>query len=75
MCIYEAGIRKVTQRMANYKVIPSHLSGQNLHLFTFYLRSDKPTKAVLHHCIDTSSQDNTLAFREMDYSVIIAPKP
>jgi hypothetical protein len=65
-----ARIHTVTFCMADYKVIPLYLSVRNLHHFS-YPQSDKPTKAVIcHPCINTSSQDMTLALQEMGYDVI-----
>jgi len=55
--------------MAHNKAILIHLYEHGLHHFNFSSKSDKPVKAVIHLCINTSLQDITLALQELGYDV------
>jgi hypothetical protein len=65
------GTRITTKNLADYKAIQTLLSNQGLNYFTFYIKSDKPIKAVVIHLpTNTSSEDITVALQELGYEVI-----
>jgi hypothetical protein len=41
--------RVITRGMADFLAVKSHFEGNNLSFFTFYPKSEKPTKAVIRH--------------------------
>jgi hypothetical protein len=44
-----SGTRIVTKEMADFSAIRKYLDNHNLPYFTFFLKSDKPIKAVIRH--------------------------
>jgi hypothetical protein len=52
------GTRIVTRGMVDFLGVKSHLKNQNLAFFTFFPKSEKPTRAVIRHLpINTPAED------------------
>jgi hypothetical protein len=66
-----SGTRITTKRMADYKAT-QNLSGQKgLPFFTFYIKGDKPVKAVIRRLPNNNlSEDITVALQELGYEVV-----
>jgi hypothetical protein len=65
-----SGTRNTTKSMADYKTIQNVLSQKGLPFFTFYIKGDKPVKAVIRHLPNyTLSEDITVALQKLGYKV------
>jgi hypothetical protein len=61
--------------MVGYNAMQKFLTEKNLHFFTFYMKTNKPIKAVISNLpASISAEDITVALQEIDYNVIIFPK-
>jgi hypothetical protein len=48
-CSTRNGTRVITRGMADFQSVKSHFDTNNLSSYTFYPKSEKPMKAVIHH--------------------------
>jgi hypothetical protein len=66
-----SGTRITTKSMADYKIIQKLLGQKCLPFFTFYIKGDKPVKAVIRHLPNNTSSENiSVALQELGYEVI-----
>jgi hypothetical protein len=65
------GTRVVTKEMADFSAIKSHFDTQNLQYFTFYLKFQKPIKAVIRHLpSNTPAEDISDGLVDLGYDII-----
>jgi hypothetical protein len=63
--------RIVTKEMADFSAIRKHLENHNFSYFTFFPKSEKPVKAVIHHLPqDTPAEDISDGLMGLGFDVI-----
>jgi hypothetical protein len=66
-----SGTRIVTKEMADFSAIRMYLEDNNLSYFTFFLKSEKPTKSVIRHLpSDTPAQDISDGLVDLGFDII-----
>jgi hypothetical protein len=70
-CSTRSGTRIVTKEMADFSAIRKHLDNNNLSYFTFFPKSEKPIKAVVHHLpSNTPAQDISDGLVDLGFDII-----
>jgi hypothetical protein len=65
------GTRVFTCEMADYSAIRAHFDSNNLHCYTYHLKSEKPIKAVIRHLPgDTPAEDISNGLQDLGFSVL-----
>jgi hypothetical protein len=66
-----SGTRIVTREIADFSAIRKHLENNNLSYFTFFPKSEKPIKAVIHHLpMNTPAQDISDGLVDLGFDII-----
>jgi hypothetical protein len=71
LCKTRNGTRVITKTLVDFAAVRSHLETHNLSYFTFYPKSLKPIKAIIHHLpISTLAEGSSSRLVSLGFDII-----
>jgi hypothetical protein len=67
----KSGTRVITKDMVEYQSVKAHFESNNVSYYTFYPKSERPIKAMLHHLsVNTLEEETAVWLVDLRFEVI-----